>query len=160
MLTVNALGQPLTMTDRNGTVHTYSYDVLGRQTADAVTTLGTGVDGTVRLLVTAYNTQGNSYLFTAYDASSGGSIVNQVKQEFNGLGQVTSEWQSHSGAVTGSSPRVQYVYSEMTGGVNHSRQTSMTYASGYAVNYNYASGFDSNISRLSSLSDSSNTLEA
>ena len=28
VLTVNALGQPLTMTDRNGTVHTYSYDVL------------------------------------------------------------------------------------------------------------------------------------
>ena len=36
------------MTDRNGNVHPYSYDVLGRQTSDAVTTLGTGVDGAVR----------------------------------------------------------------------------------------------------------------
>lgn len=148
------------MTDRNGTVHTYSYDVMGRQTADAVTTLGSGVDGTIRRLTTAYDTQGNPYLFTAYDASSGGSIVNQVKRDFNGLGQLTSEWQSHSGAVTGSSSRVQYAYSEMAGSANHSRLTSMTYASGYAVNYNYASGLDSNISRLSSLSDSSNTLEA
>jgi hypothetical protein len=39
VLTVNALGQPLTMTDRNGTVHSYSYDVVGRQAADAVSTL-------------------------------------------------------------------------------------------------------------------------
>jgi len=160
VLTVNALGQTLTMTDRNGTVHTYSYDVMGRQTADAVTTLGSGVDGTVRRLTTAYDTQGNAYLFTAYDASSSGNIVNQVKRDFNGLGQLTSEWQSHSGAVTGSSPRVQYAYSEMPSGANHSRLTSMTYASGYAVNYNYASGLDANISRLSSLSDASNTLEA
>jgi len=39
VLTVNALGQALTMTDRNGTVHSYSYDVVVRQTADAITTL-------------------------------------------------------------------------------------------------------------------------
>src|SRR5262249_4149609 len=41
--TVNALGQTKTASDRNGTVHTYSYDVLARQTSDAVTTLGSGV---------------------------------------------------------------------------------------------------------------------
>ena len=34
--------------DVYGNVHTYSYDVLGRQTSDTVTTLGTGVDGAVR----------------------------------------------------------------------------------------------------------------
>ena len=32
----------------NGTVHQYAYDVLGRLTSDAVTTLGAGVDGSVR----------------------------------------------------------------------------------------------------------------
>jgi YD repeat-containing protein len=41
--TVNALGQQLTMTDRNGTVHTYTLDVLGRVTSDVVTTLGNRV---------------------------------------------------------------------------------------------------------------------
>jgi YD repeat-containing protein len=41
--TYNQLGQVLTYTDRNGNVHTYSYDVLGRMTADAITTLGSGV---------------------------------------------------------------------------------------------------------------------
>jgi YD repeat-containing protein len=32
--------QTLTATDRNGNVHTLTYDVLGRLTSDAVTTLG------------------------------------------------------------------------------------------------------------------------
>src|SRR5262249_11731983 len=55
--TYNALGQVNTFTDRNGNVHTFSYDVLARPTADAVTTLGSGVDGTIRRIETAYDTQ-------------------------------------------------------------------------------------------------------
>src|SRR5207248_2943666 len=55
--TVNALGQNKTYTDRNGTVHAYSYDVLGRFTTDAVPTLATGVDGAVRRLTVAYDTR-------------------------------------------------------------------------------------------------------
>src|SRR5579884_474728 len=36
---------------------------------------------------------------------SGGSIVNQVQDVYNGLGQLTGEYQSHSGAVVqGSTP--------------------------------------------------------
>ena len=84
--TVNAVGQNITYTDRDGTVHGYTFDVLGRQTSDAVTTLGTGVDGAVRRIDTAYDTQGNAYLKTTYTASSGGSIVNQVQDVYNGLG--------------------------------------------------------------------------
>jgi hypothetical protein len=115
------------MTDRDGNVHGYSYDVLGRMTADAVTSLGTGVDGTVRRIETAYDTGGRPYLFTSYNAASGGSIVNQVQDAFNGLGQLTEEWQSHSGAVnTSTSPNVQYSYTLMSGGVNNSRLTSVT----------------------------------
>jgi RHS repeat-associated protein len=145
---------------RNGTTHTYSYDTLSRPTSDAVTTLGSGVDGTVRRITTGYSPLGTSYLFTSYDAASGGNVVNQVKDEFNGLGQITKEWQEHSGAVTGTSANVQYGYSEMAGGANHSRLTSITYASGYVLNYNYGSGLDSTISRLTSLSDSGNSLES
>lgn len=159
--TVNALGTQKTLTDRNGNVHTYSYDILGRQTVDAVTTLGTGVDGTVRRLETGYDTQGNSYLFTSLDAASGGSVLNQVKRTFNGLGQLTAEYHSHSGVVnTQTTPVVQYGYSEMSGGANHSRQTSLTYPNGRVVNYNYSTGLNETISRLSSLSDTSATLES
>src|SRR5205823_2315802 len=40
----NRQGQKTTLTDQNGTVHSFNYDKLGRETDDRVTTLGTGVD--------------------------------------------------------------------------------------------------------------------
>ena len=56
-----------------------------------------------------------------------GNIVTQVQRQFNGLGQLTREWQSHSGAAnTSTTLKVQYAYSEMAGGANHSRLTTMT----------------------------------
>ena len=71
-----------------------------------------------------------------------------------------AEYQSHSGAVnTSTTPKVQYAYSEMASGANYSRLTSITYPSGYVLTFNYSSGLNSNISRLSSLSDSTGTLE-
>ncbi len=81
------------------------------------------------------------------DAASGGNIVNQV--------------QRHPGAVTvNSTPKVQYTYSEMSGGANHSRLTGIVYPAGMTLSYNYASGLDDAISHLSSLSDTSGTLES
>jgi YD repeat-containing protein len=52
---VDALGKPISMTDCNGNVHSYGFDVLFRQTSDTVSTLGSGVDGAVRRLGTAYD---------------------------------------------------------------------------------------------------------
>ena len=141
--TVNALGETVTMTDRNGSTHTLTYDVLGRILSDAVTTLGTGVDGSVRRIEYAYDGQGNQYLITTYDAASGGSIINQVQREFNGLGQMTVEYQQSGGAVnTSTSPKVQYTYDEMPSGANQSRLTSITYPDGYMLTYNYHSRDD------------------
>ncbi len=100
-------------------------------------------------------------LYLRQRPGSGGNIVNQVQRDFNGLGQLTKEYQSHSGAVnTGTSPKVQYAYSEMSGGANHSRPTSLTYPNGRVIDYIYASGLDSSISRLTSLLDNSVTLES
>src|SRR5207244_6613787 len=131
-----------------------------RLTADAVTTLGTGVDGTIRRIETAYDTGGRPYLFTSYNAASGGSIVNQVQYAFNGLGQLTEEWQSHSGAVnTNTTPNVQYSYTLMSGGVNNSRLTGTTYPNAFRViTYNYATAVDDRISRLTSISAGTTTL--
>ncbi len=158
---VNALGDVVQATDRNGNVHQYSYDVLGRITSDAVTTLGAGVDGTIRQITYGYDSQGNLSLITSYDAASGGNVVNQVQRVFNGLGQLTGEYQSHSGAVVqGSTPEVQYAYNEMGNGENNSRLVSMTYPSGYTLDYNYDSGLPDRISRLSSISDSTGVLES
>ncbi|MBL8797111.1 MAG: hypothetical protein JNM56_24635 [Planctomycetia bacterium] len=159
--TVNAVGQMLTFTDRNGSTHTYAYDVLGRITSDAVTTLGTGVDGAVRRMDVAYDTAGRAFLFSSYADTAGTTLVNQVLREFNGFGQLITEYQEHGSAVnTSTSPKVQYTYSEMSGGASHSRLTSIIYPNGRVLSYNYASGLDDSISRLSSISDNSGTLEA
>lgn len=159
--TYNALGQMSSMTDRNGTTHSYSYDVLGRQTSDTVTVLGAGVDGSVRRIDTTYDSQGNAYLFTSYADTAGTSIVNQVEDIFNGLGQLTGEYQSHSGPVViGTTPEVQYTYNDLANGENNSRLTSMVYPNGRVLDYNYNTGLDDSISRLSSMSDSTGVLEA
>ncbi len=160
------LGDVTGMTDEDGTVHAYAYDVLGRQVGDAITTLGTGVDGAVRRIATAYDTGDRPYLFTTSNAAVGGSVVNQVQDAYDGLGQLTGQYQEHGGAVnTSTSPEVQYAYTEMAGGANNSRLTRMTYPSGRAVDSVYNPGIDSAISRLSAVADDSGgspgtTLEA
>jgi RHS repeat-associated protein len=149
--TTNALGERISFTDRAGTTHSYAYAVTGRQTADAVTALGTGVDGAVRRIETAYDTLGNVASITSFNSSTAGTALNQVARVYNGFGQMTSEWQSHTGVVdTATTPRVQYGYSQGVGG-NHSRLTQITYPDGYAVTYDY-SGIDDAVSRPTSVS--------
>ena len=158
---VNALGQTIEATDRNGSVHQYTYDILGRLTSDAVTTLGTGVDGAIRRIDYAYDSQGNQYLVTSYDASTGGSIVNQVLRQYNGLGQLTAEYLiAFRRVVIGTTPAVQYAYTEMSGDQNNSRLTSITYPSGYVLYYDYATGLDNGISRLTDIADAGGVLES
>jgi YD repeat-containing protein len=148
----NALGQALGQTDRNGTTHQYSYDPLGRPTADAVTTL-VGVDGSVRRIGYGYDGEGNTALVTSYSAATGGSIVNQVQRGYNGLGQLTAESQYHGDPAQISPGVVGYAYTELANGANNSRLLSLTYPNGRVLYDNYAAGLDSSISRLTSLSD-------
>ena len=151
--TTDALGERTSMTDRNGNVHVYTYDVLGRQTLDAVTTLGDGVDGTIRAIGTAYNSAGQPYLHTSYSNAAATTVANQVEDIYNGLGQMIGEYQSHSSAVSiGTTPEVQWGYSTIANG---SRKSDLVYPNGRQVDYNYASGLDSSISRLTSESDDS-----
>ncbi len=53
----------------------------------------------MRRIDTAYDQQGNPYLFTSYADTAGTQIVNQVVRQFNGLGQMTVEYQSVNGPV-------------------------------------------------------------
>ncbi len=57
----------------------------------------------------------------------------------------------------GSSAKVQYAYSEMAGGANHSRLTSMTYPNGRVLNYTYGTGLDDSVSRVTTLSEGAGT---
>ncbi|MGL4422909.1 MAG: hypothetical protein ACRCZF_19735 [Gemmataceae bacterium] len=58
-------------------------------------------------------------------------------------------------------PKVQYGYSEMAGGANHSRPTSMTYPGGWVRGSDYGTtgGLNDRISRLDTLKDGATTLE-
>jgi RHS repeat-associated protein len=134
--TVDNLGEALTMTDQNGTTHSYGRDLLGRTTSDSVTVLGSGVDGTVRLHTIDYNEQGSVYQMTAYADTGGMTLVNQVQDGYNGLGQLTDEYQADSGAVVTSgptpTPQTQYAYSDPSSG---SLMTAMTYPNGRVLDY-------------------------
>lgn len=152
----NRQGQVIEMTDQNGTVHAYDFDKLGRQTQDRVTTLASGVDGAVRRIGSTYEVRGLREKLTTYDTAAigSGSVLNEVQNAYNDFGQLISQYQEHSGAVsTGTSPQVQYAHA--SGSANHIRSTSMTYPNGRIVRYEYSSGADDNLSRFSYLADDS-----
>jgi len=142
--------------DRNGSVHTLSYDVLGRIVSDAVTTLGSGVDGSVRRIETTYDGQGNVSTVTSYDAGSGGSAVNLVIKEYNGLGQLVVDFQSHDATFNWSTtPVVAYAYWGPGAGENYSRPYSMSYPNHRKLVYDYGTsgGLNDTISRLDRIYD-------
>jgi hypothetical protein len=159
------LGEAITKTDRTQNTslqlpqtHGYSYDILGRLTADAVTVLSDSVDNSILRLTTAYDTYGNPYLFTSYDAATGGNIKNQVQLTYNGLGQLTNDYQAHAGAVNaGTTPQVQYAYNLMVGGANNSRLLDLVYPNSRQIDFTYGTSgsVDSAISRLTVLTNHS-----
>jgi RHS repeat-associated protein len=147
--TVNALGERTSFTDRAGSVHAYTRDVVGRQTADTVVTLGAGVNGDIRRIEVAYETLGQALSITSFDAVTGGTAKNQVARTFAAFGKIASEAQAHKGLVDASTPRVQYIWSQ--GSLNTDRLTKTIYPDGAEVTVNYT-GLDSNMSRITSLS--------
>jgi len=83
----NRQGETTKITDQAGTVHEFDYDLLGRQTHDRITTLGSGVDGAVRRISSTYEVRGMREALTSYDNATvgSGSIVNDTKFTYNRL---------------------------------------------------------------------------
>ena len=133
----NRQGQIIKRTDQAATVHVLEYDKRGRVIHDRVTALGTNVNGAVRRISRTFEPRGLPAKVTSVDNATVGSgaVVNEVELSYNDFGQVTSEWQEVTGAVTGTSLRVQYSYAN--GSANHVRPTSITYADGRVVSYAY-----------------------
>ncbi|HWE03568.1 MAG TPA: hypothetical protein VG326_14275 [Tepidisphaeraceae bacterium] len=150
--TYDNLGETLDETDQNGTNHTYSYNPLGQMTLDSITTLGTGVDGSVMALGYTYNDLGLPYQQTSYSNAAGTTAVNQDQNVYNGLQQLTGEYQAVGGAVnTSSSPEVQYVYNSPTYGSN---LAEMIYPNGRILLYGYDNNaLDTAIGRVDYLAD-------
>jgi RHS repeat-associated protein len=155
VLAYNRQGQPKSQQDQMGSVHMLDYDLLGRLANDRVTTLGTGVDGTVLRISQTYEVRGMMESITSYDnvTVGSGSVVSDLLFEYNNFGQLDAEYQSHSGPVTEVTPAVEYAYAD--GSSNTIRPTAMTYPSGRVLNYNYgpSGGTNDLLSRIGSLID-------
>ena len=151
----NAAGELIAAKDQNGTVHQYVYDGLGRTTQDRVTLLGTGVDDAVLRIQRTYDVRGLLEHLTSYDDPDvgEGNVVNEVQLAYNDFGLLSTDYQDHDSAVnTGSTPKVQYAYTSGTS--NHVRLTGIAYPNARVLHYEYASGNDDKLSRVSYLSHS------
>ena len=158
--TYNRQGQKTTLTDQNGTVHSYNYDKLARETDDRITTVGTGIDNAVLRISGTFEVRGMRQNLTSYDNATvgSGSVVNDVQFAYNSFSQLLADYQSHSGAVNVSTtPKVQYAYAN--GSANTVRPTSLSYPNGRVLNYNYgtANGIADSASRIASLIDNDGT---
>ena len=144
-------GQAVTFTDADETVHSYSYDKLGRLLADAATALGPDVDGAVRRIERAYEKRGMLALVTSYDAVAAGSIVNQSAFTYDAFANLTEDQQSSSGEVASGTPAVIYVYAD--GSTNTVRKISTTYPDGKVLNVQYGTenSVDDHFNRVTAL---------
>ncbi|ADB18360.1 YD repeat protein [Pirellula staleyi DSM 6068] len=146
----NRQGERKTMRDQNGSVHSYSYDKLGRQTADTVTTLASGVDDGVLRIGATFDVRGLVEKITSFSDTSGTAPVNEVQNSYNDFGQLVEQYQEHDGAVDAGTPKVGYSYEN--GSDNTIRLTSMTYPSGEVLSYLYDDTAADNLSRVRTLS--------
>ncbi len=150
--TYDATGAQISYTDRNGTTHEYAYDTLGRLTSDTITAFGTNVDESVGQLTYSYNNQG--LLSYAESFSPSGSILNFISETYDGFEQLTNDHQYNY--VSYGNISVGYTYNASAG----DRLTAISYPDGETIDYNYNSGLDSTLSRISSVSDSSGSLQS
>src|SRR5690606_35772770 len=151
----NRQGEVKESQDQNGTVRVFEYDSLGRVIHDRVTTLGTGVSGTLRRISTSYEVRSLVEKVTCYDSATlgSGTVVNEIVREFNDMGMIVKEYQEHAGAKSGSTLYVGINYDtsassgEFTKGL---RQTSVRYPTGRLVHQTYGSSrsTDDNLNRL------------
>lgn len=151
--------------DPNGSVHAYDYDVLGRLTADRVTTPGANVNPAVRAIRQTYDDLDQVLSATSYNsptATDPENILNQVVYTRNGFGQVLTEKQSHAGAVGGGTPTMTYTYANAAG--NSIRRVTTQYPGGRTLEYQYgglgeAETINNALGRVNLIVDTTNEFE-
>jgi RHS repeat-associated protein len=149
----NRQGQVIRKRDQNQTLHVYDYDLLGRRVQDRVVELGSGVDGQIRRIAWTFDGRGRQLAITSYThpCVGGGSVANQVVFQYNEANQVVAEYQQHAGAVDMSrTPQVQYQYDTAAHGF---RPTALVYPNGRTLYYEYNSGTDTALNRISALAE-------
>ena len=162
----NLLGEVTSQADHNGPVHRFSYDVLGRLTSETME-IGNAqqMDTSAVKRTYQYDAMGRPVVLTSYGpANAGGGmlVVNQVRRDYNGFGQVVAEYQEPNGGVNPAKTlAVRYEYELVNNG---SRLQRMIYPTtdaqfdagqGRSLWYGYAGidGIDNAISRVSYVAD-------
>ena len=78
--------------------------------------------------------------------------MNEVQFAYNSFGQLVADYQEHGGVVnTSTLPKVEYQYAD--GSAGHNRPTKMIYPNGRILRYDYRSGTEDAINRISLLAD-------
>ena len=159
------LGRVTKSTDQRGVVHDYLYDGSGRLEQDVASSLGGSgsIDSTVRRIQYAFDDLSRVQTVSSYDATTSGNIVNQVKQTYDGWGNVIKSQQSHSGAVASGTLAIEYVYGDAgtgSGSAKYVRLEKMKYPSGREVNFGYGTvtTIDFALSRIKTISETGMSL--
>ncbi|MEX2119699.1 MAG: hypothetical protein WD847_08900 [Pirellulales bacterium] len=147
-------GTPVFSSSSSGSSSSSSSSVPGASSSSSSSGPGDVVDGSVRRISRTYEVRGMVEHVSSHDNATvgAGNVVNDVQFVYNTFGQLVTEYQEHDGAVSVSTtPKVQYAYAD--GSANHVRRTSMTYPNGRILRYEYSSGADDNLGRVSFLAD-------
>ena len=106
--------------------------------------------------------KGMPQAITSYNNATPGSgtALDQAEFTYNTFSQLTEEAQDHAGAVSGSSPDVQYAYASGGSSSNQIRPTSLTYPNGRQIDVNYGSsgGINDQLNRVNAIIDDSTSV--
>ncbi|MDB5324603.1 MAG: repeat-associated core domain protein [Phycisphaerales bacterium] len=136
----NALGESTIGVGRDSTTHTYTRDVLGRSTVDAITSANAQNSPWADAREFAYDVFGRP---VKADMMNGTAVLNRVTRTYDGLGHLTIELQDHDGDGSDPGQTVTYGY-DTNYGSNYSRQQTIQYPNGRVVEsfYDYNGGID------------------
>ncbi len=98
----NRLGQQKSVEDQSGNVTNTTFDALGRETVRTVATLASGFDGAVRRVEMGYLDRGLPSTVTQYNATTGGTVLDQVRYAYDGWGNGTNVYQDVDSAMDAS----------------------------------------------------------
>lgn len=166
--TYDATGAVLSTQDQAGNVTTLLYDAAGRPISRTASTVASGFDAAVRRIDTAYDNMGRIATVSQYNATTGGSALDGVKYEYDGWGNLVAFHQDRNSAVATSGDHwsVSWTHEKASpaGGWSTLRTTGMQVGpiasppSGVtnvtlfsSVQYNYNTGMDATISRVSEI---------
>jgi RHS repeat-associated protein len=144
-LAYNVDGSLSQKTDPRGVVLSYAYTNNRLLATESVTTLPSGVDGTVQSIAHTYDNLNRSQNITSYASPGGtGTVVNDIQYAYyDGMNKVLTAYQEHNGAVnTSTSLNVQYTYDTTTTGSIYSNQLRLqtdVHPNGRSIYYDYGS---------------------